>query len=166
MTLTLPRAKDLFGGDPTLDESGGLAERHQKFVGSLDMGTLPSTANGSVELSTFTTDGGGSGKMLTKARGTQLADDFAGSQIAKALDPSVLASIQQAIAAEKEATQRIVKDFTLTNPLATGYVAYDLQAPAKLLYPKPTPLRNKITRVGGIGTSSRYKKIKVRTMFG
>ncbi|MEW6563324.1 MAG: hypothetical protein AB1400_08865 [Pseudomonadota bacterium] len=59
----------------------------------------------------------------------------------------------------------------LANPLAanrisksistgTGLVAYDLQAPAKNLYPTATPLRNRIPRVGGgTGTATNWKSI-------
>ena len=34
---------------------------------------------------------------------------------------------------------------------ATGLVAFDLQAPAKNLYPAATPLRNRVPRVSGAG---------------
>jgi hypothetical protein len=59
------------------------------------------------------------------------------------------------------ATQQadLVKDLTLTSPLSTGYVAYDLEAPAKLLTPRPTPLRNRLPRTKGIGTARRFKRI-------
>ncbi|MEI6730965.1 MAG: hypothetical protein WCL30_06860, partial [Pseudomonadota bacterium] len=44
---------------------------------------------------------------------------------------------------------------------ATGLVAYDLQAPAKNLYPVNTPLRNRIPRVGGgTGVATNFKRIK------
>lgn len=44
---------------------------------------------------------------------------------------------------------------------ATGLVAYDLQAPAKNLYPVQTPLRNRIKRVpGGIGDATNWKVVK------
>jgi len=43
----------------------------------------------------------------------------------------------------------------------TGLVAYDLQAPAKNLYPVATPLRNRLPRVGGgIGTATNWKVIQ------
>ncbi len=43
---------------------------------------------------------------------------------------------------------------------STGLVAYDLQAPAKNLYPVQTPLRNVIKRVGGgIGTATNWKVV-------
>ena len=43
---------------------------------------------------------------------------------------------------------------------ATGLVAYDLQAPAKNLYPFVTPLRNSIARVGGgVGTTTNWRQV-------
>jgi hypothetical protein len=38
-------------------------------------------------------------------------------------------------------------------------VPYDLEAPAKLLTPRPTPLRNSIPRMKGQGGSRRFKVI-------
>lgn len=44
---------------------------------------------------------------------------------------------------------------------ATNLVAYDLQAPAKNLYPVQTPLRNRIKRVdGGVGKATNWKVVK------
>lgn len=44
--------------------------------------------------------------------------------------------------------------------VATGLVAYDLQAPAKNLYPVLTPIRNKLPRVsGGTGPATNWKQI-------
>jgi hypothetical protein len=55
--------------------------------------------------------------------------------------------------------QEIQKDITLTSPLSTSFAAFDLEAPAKLLTPRPTPLRNRIPRKKGVGTSHRVKRI-------
>jgi hypothetical protein len=42
----------------------------------------------------------------------------------------------------------------------TGLVAYDLQAPAKNLYPVNTPIRNRIPRVGGgVGTATNWRQV-------
>lgn len=41
----------------------------------------------------------------------------------------------------------------------TGLVAYDLQAPAKNLYPFNTPLIRSLPRVGGVGTATNWKAI-------
>lgn len=74
------------------------------------------------------------------------------------LDP---VSIQQQIAAQRE----IMKDITIGNgtttgsPIGTGLVPFDLEAPAKFLAPRPTPLRNKLPREKGQGTSRRFKRI-------
>jgi hypothetical protein len=74
------------------------------------------------------------------------------------LDP---VSIQMQIAAQRE----IVKDITVGNgtttgsPIGTGLVPFDLEAPAKYLAPRPTPLRNKLPREKGQGTARRFKRI-------
>ena len=74
------------------------------------------------------------------------------------LDP---VSIQQQIAVQRE----IIKDITVGNgtttgsPIGTGLVPFDLEAPAKYLAPRPTPLRNRLPRERGQGTSRRFKRI-------
>ncbi len=51
--------------------------------------------------------------------------------------------------------------------LGTGLQAYDLQAPAKNLYPVVTPIRNVMPRVGGgTGTGSHWKQINTITGSG
>jgi hypothetical protein len=51
-------------------------------------------------------------------------------------------------------------DITKSITTGTGLVAYDLQGPAKNLYPTLTPLRNSIPRVGGgIGVATNWKTI-------
>ena len=43
---------------------------------------------------------------------------------------------------------------------ATGLIAYDLQAPAKNLYPTATPIRNRLPRVGGgVGTATNWRQV-------
>jgi hypothetical protein len=51
----------------------------------------------------------------------------------------------------------VSKNFTLSSPLASGFVPFDLVAPSRLIYPVYTPLRNKLPRVAGQGTSRRVK---------
>jgi hypothetical protein len=53
-------------------------------------------------------------------------------------------------------------DYTIGKSIATqtGLLAYDLQAPAKNLYPFVTPLRNIIPRVGGgVGSATNWRQI-------
>src|SRR3978361_143100 len=52
---------------------------------------------------------------------------------------------------------------------ATGLVAYDLQAPAKNLYPQITPLRNalpRVSRAGNAGTATNWKQVTSLTGSG
>jgi len=55
------------------------------------------------------------------------------------------------------------KNISLTSPLSSGFVPFDLVAPSRLIYPVYSPLRNKIPRVAGQGTSHRAKLITAIT---
>jgi len=77
----------------------------------------------------------------------------------KSLSPDAVGALNNALAAQRTATADIVKDISLTVPLSTSFAAFDLEAPSKLLTPRPTPLRNKIVRKKGVGTSHRVKRI-------
>src|SRR5260370_41122126 len=49
----------------------------------------------------------------------------------------------------------------------TGLVAYDLQAPAKNLFPVVTPIRNTLPRVGGgTGTATNWRQVTALTGSG
>lgn len=87
-------------------------------------------------------------------------------EITKGLSADALASVTLALDQLKSTQPDLVKDLTLTNPLATGLVAFDLEAPAKVLAPRPTPLRNRFLRNRGYGTSHRYKVISGYTGTG
>jgi hypothetical protein len=51
-------------------------------------------------------------------------------------------------------------DLYKTISTSTGLIAYDLQAPAKNLYPVITPLRNRIPRVGGgTGVATNWRQV-------
>jgi len=77
----------------------------------------------------------------------------------KSLSGDAAAGLNTALAAQRMAMQDIQKEITLTNPLDTSFAAFDLEAPSKLLTPRPTPLRNRIPRKKGVGTSHRVKRI-------
>lgn len=64
-----------------------------------------------------------------------------------------LAEIGQVLSAELQ------RSITLTSPLTSGFVPFDLVAPSRLIYPVYSPLRNKIPRVAGQGTSRRQKVV-------
>jgi hypothetical protein len=77
----------------------------------------------------------------------------------KSLTGDAMNGLNTALAAQRMAMQDIQKEITLTSPLSSSFAAFDLEAPAKLLTPRPTPLRNRIPRKKGIGTSHRVKRI-------
>lgn len=77
----------------------------------------------------------------------------------KSISPDALGALNSALAAQRTASADIIKDITLTNPLSSSFAAFDLEAPAKLLTPRPTPIRNKIARKKGVGTAHRIKRI-------
>ena len=52
------------------------------------------------------------------------------------------------------------KSFTQPGNATSGLASYDLEAPAKTLYPVITPLRNRIARVGGgMGTAANWRAV-------
>ena len=77
----------------------------------------------------------------------------------KSLTPDAVGALNNALASQRLAMQDIQKEITLTSPLSTSFAAFDLEAPAKLLTPRPTPLRNRIPRKKGVGTSHRVKRV-------
>lgn len=110
-------------------------------------------------------------KMLRKNASAAKADP---AGVFKSLNPSFLSefgrfyqSMPQNTAFQQFAQQisqtltaELGKTISLTAPLSTGLVPYDLVAPSRLIYPVYSPLRNKLPRTGGQGTS---RKVKVLT---
>ena len=137
MALTAPKAADLFGDEISPKKA---AKRMDEFQDSLDKSfTLPNTSG-----------------LTPEQDPTAALEALAAT---KSLAPEALAGLNNAIASQRLALQDMQKDITLTSPLSTSFAAFDLEAPAKLLTPRPTPLRNKIPRKKGVGTSHRVKRI-------
>jgi hypothetical protein len=137
MALQAPKASDLFGD---VESPKKAAKRMDEFQDSLNKSfSLPNT-NG-----------------LTPAQDPTSALEALAAT--KSLSPDALAGLNNAIASQRVASQEIQKDISLSSPLSTSFAAFDLEAPAKLLTPRPTPLRNRIPRKKGVGTSHRIKRI-------
>lgn len=80
--------------------------------------------------------------------------------ITKSMSPDQLATVQNDIAMARSMVADITKDWTTTNPLSSGVVPYDLQAPAKELVPLHTPLRNSTPRNNaGKGLATHWKRL-------
>ena len=133
----MPRATDLFGDASPVEA----AQRHEEYLGELNKSLSNSS---SVPGQAPTQDPLAAMEALAAT---------------KSLTPDALAGLQNALSAQRVAMQEIQKDITLTSPLSTSFAAFDLEAPAKLLTPRPTPLRNRIPRKKGVGTSHRVKRI-------
>ena len=137
MALNAPKASDLFDGATPREA----AERMEEFTGEL-------------------------GKSLSRGSSAPgqapVADPTAQIEALvanKSLSADAAASLQNALTIQRSSMQNINKEITLTTPLDTSFAAFDLEAPSKLLTPRPTPLRNRIPRKKGIGTSHRVKRI-------
>ena len=133
----MPRATDLFGDVSPVEA----AQRHEDYLATLDK-----------SLSNASTVPG----VAPKADPVAAMEALAAS---KSLTSDAQAGLQNALAAQRVAMQDIQKEITLTSPLSTSFAAFDLEAPAKMLTPRPTPLRNRIPRKKGVGTSHRVKRI-------
>lgn len=133
----MPKATDLFG-DVSPKEA---AVRQEEFLGELNK--------------SFSNPSSVPGQAPQKDPVAQLEALVAN----KSLSADAVVSLNNALASQKAISADIAKEITLTNPLSTSFAAFDLEAPAKLLTPRPTPLRNKIVRKKGVGTSHRIKRI-------
>ena len=119
------------------------AERHEEYTAELSKAlSAPRAFNGE-----------------TLSPSTDAAAQIEALVANKSLSPDAVASLNNALAAQRGAVGDINKEITLTNPLTDSFAAFDLEAPAKLLTPRPTPLRNKLPRKRGVGTSHRVKRI-------
>jgi hypothetical protein len=137
MALTPPKAADLFS-DATPKEA---AERFEEY---------------SSELSKSLSNASHVPGQAPQADPIATLEALAAN---KSLTGDAMNGLNTALAAQRVAMQDIQKEITLTTPLSTSFAAFDLEAPAKLLTPRPTPLRNRIPRKKGVGTSHRVKRI-------
>lgn len=149
---TLPPASEMFGTSDPRDlaaKTEGFNEALSKSINAGSRGDFAPAINmpGMVQ-----------GPAAAMAELEKAASNPA---LAKAIGADTLASLQQQVMASRE----IVKDITIGDgistgsPIGTGLVPFDLEAPAKYLAPRPTPLRNKLPREKGQGTARRYKRI-------
>lgn len=141
---TAPKVAELYEGTPVEK-----ARRHEEYLATLDK----SIANQSNDPSIMSKAAAGVPVEFGQASPIAALESLT---LNKSLSPEALASLNTALASQRGV---INKEITLTTPLGSSFAAYDLEAPAKLLTPRPTPLRNKIVRKKGIGTAHRIKRI-------
>lgn len=98
------------------------------------------------------------GHKPQQSQASMFAQGLESADITKALSAETVESIKNQLAQAD-----IGKDLSLTSPISTGLVAFDLEAPSKKLFPRETKARNRIPRKKGIGTSHRFKVISAIT---
>lgn len=130
----MPKSKDLW---PNAASPIELAECHAAFMGALDKSLHSPRVPGT-----------------QRAELAERLDDQREFLLTKSLSSAQIESVRTALA-----DSDVRKDWTTTSPLSTGLVAYDLAAPAKLLAPRPTPLRNRVAREQGQGLNHQFKRV-------
>lgn len=142
MTLT---ADKLFPGLDPLET----VRRFEAFKDALNKSAAVRDARGAAGM---TFDYGHGDNTVPGWRGGEDGTAHRLDTLSKSLDSSTLESLQGQLAT-------LNKDISITSPLSTGLVPYDLEAPAKMLFPVATPLRNRTPRVKGQGLTRRIKQI-------
>lgn len=142
--MPTPKASDLFGDSNNPVE---IATRFENYKAELNKSlAAPRPAPGQPGFEQPRESGV---ESLNKALGS--------ADVSKALSPELVDSVRNALAQAE--VGKAGSEWTTGNPVGTGLVAFDLEAPAKLLAPRPTPLRNRIARRKGIGLAHRFKRI-------
>ena len=162
MPMALPPAKELFGGDASLydRQTGELRKSNSKLVDKredLVAAVTASTINGLTGASSFDGTHETGAPIVKTARRSSGRKVSADGLVQKGLSPELAAALSSQLTAT--GPDSLVKEWTLTNPINTGLVPFDLEAPAKLLTPRPTPFRNSVPRLKGQGASRRFKVI-------
>lgn len=148
--MVLPKTGDMFDD---AESSLQIAERFEAYKAELNK-----SAGSPVSPPGVPTMSGPVNPLL------ELQKSLGNAEVAKALSPELLESVRNSLAGSD-----VMKDiYAGTNSGLAGagqlagtggLQAFDLEAPAKLLAPRPTPLRNRIARRKGIGTAHQWKTI-------
>jgi hypothetical protein len=99
--------------------------------------------------------GPGAPRRASVAQWDAFADKLNG--LAKGLSADDAATVMAELGAMNALRDELSKDISTTVP--GNLHPYDLEAPAKRLVPRFTPLRNEIPREKGIGTAREYRRI-------
>ncbi|MER8030736.1 hypothetical protein ABTZ78_17455 [Streptomyces bauhiniae] len=158
--MPLPKAQVLFGDSPEAPALSGaeVSRRFDELMKAIDVAPTR-TLDASTVTKAF---GEGRGIEFTTTAPTTAFEALTKSlegDVAKAISPDALASVTSALEALKAEQPDLMKDISTTSPIGTGLVAYDLEAPAKMLTPRPTPLRNRLPRRKGVGLAHQFKVI-------
>jgi hypothetical protein len=158
MPSAIPASRELYGGDSDLYEkstgelkksSSKVLARHEQLVAAMTKATIDGLSGQTVLTDTHET-GQPMAKSTPRSGGRARSADL--------MAKGVSADVAEALSSQLSSAQ-LAKEWSLSNPISTGLVPFDLEAPAKLLTPRPTPLRNSIPRMKGQGAARRFKVI-------
>jgi hypothetical protein len=166
---TIPGIADLYGGDPSLTDGiptsnnaigtpkpAKLVARHEQYQKQIKAAIVEGLAGETVQVGS--TQFAGQNVPLVKSKRVYQRE------LERGLDQNGLQKGHGEIISEhmeylEKSSSRLAKEWQLTSPIPSGIVPYDLEAPSKNIWPKPTPLRNSIPRVKGQGSVRRFKVI-------
>ena len=158
--MALPNAEVLFGDAPDAPRlsKAVVADKFDALMKAVD--NAPTRTLGPQDVtSAFSAGRGIDFTQQPRSAYGVLTKALEAPELTKGISAEALASVTSALDELKAQQPDLVKDITTSSPVSTGLVAFDLEAPAKMLTPRPTPLRNRIPRKKGIGTSHRFKRI-------
>src|SRR5579862_1755231 len=166
--MATPTVAELYGGDPMLCDGkptpnshvgtpkpGRLANRHEKYLKSIKAAIDEGLRGDVIQVGHI------EGTSIPQVRSKRVYQ----RELRAGVDQSGLQKGHREIIAEhleyleKSSSGVMAKEWTLSSPIPTGLVPYDLEAPSKIIWPRPTPLRNSIPRVRGQGSVRRFKVI-------
>ena len=134
-------------------KSGKAAARHEQLVKAMTGAMVEGVSGEVMQIPTE------SGIPLIKSRKTYQRLMAAGAESnSMAKSNAANERLNDYLLASKSAGT-MAKEWTLGNPVTSGLVPFDLEAPSKLIWPRPTPLRNSLPRLSGQGSSRRFKVI-------
>jgi hypothetical protein len=146
--MPLPKPGDLFGDAKSPVE---IADRFESYKAELNKSlSSPRPAPG---------PGSFGGAQQPQSEIASLQKALGSADVAKALSPELVDSVRNALAQSDVGKEWTAGTGSNGVPVPGGLVAFDLEAPAKLLTPRPTPLRNRIARRKGVGLAHRFKRI-------
>lgn len=161
----LEKLKEFFGGDPDLTTNADRVQQFEIYKAAMAEAEA-ATAEGRVHVGfgESVRDDGRPSMHLRKGPSPQaLAERFDRLEKSAAGNAALMQDLQDL---RGPLGVDIQKDWTSSNPIASGLVPYDLEAPAKVLVPKYTPLRNTLPRIKGQGNARQYKRITSFTNSG
>ena len=168
MAQHLPSVKELYGGDAACTDGvatpqhplgtpqpGQLVKRHETFVKAMNGAVSEGIAGDVLELP----PDGGSSRPIYKSRRRYQKEisSAAGNGGLKKQHGQIMNEYLDEVL---KGTGQLSKEMTLNFPLQTGFVPFDLSAPARLLYPINTPLRNQTPRIPGQGAAYRRENYR------